>query len=160
MHIMRSSAFEFTWHVMFADNLVQLESVIGLVRNTKHVVLLATEQVLLRPWCICELVTAVGHKIPITVVKVGDAPLPDIQRLQEGLDLLLTFKCKCSFLYDNISLANFRLTKTICACTLRQTLAKFSATIISRSSMFCICSKKFSHCHSRSSVYQARKARW
>jgi len=65
------------------------------------VVLLVTEQVLLRPWCICELVTAVSHNIPITVVKVTEGTLPDLKRLKEGLDLLLTFKYARKIFSDN-----------------------------------------------------------
>ena len=55
-----------------SDDLRDLTLLFEHVRESSCVVLLQSEAVLARPWCLAELVTAVDHHVPIVAVSVSD----------------------------------------------------------------------------------------
>jgi len=64
-----------------SEDLTNLETLQEHVRNSHNLVLLLTKCVLVRPWCIVEIVTAVNHGIPVLPVQVmkagGEFKFPD-----------------------------------------------------------------------------------
>eukprot|EP00427_Karlodinium_veneficum_P067068 CAMPEP_0169317752 /NCGR_PEP_ID=MMETSP1017-20121227/6888_1 /TAXON_ID=342587 /ORGANISM="Karlodinium micrum, Strain CCMP2283" /LENGTH=471 /DNA_ID=CAMNT_0009411917 /DNA_START=1 /DNA_END=1413 /DNA_ORIENTATION=- len=53
-----------------SEDLSDLEQLKEHVKQSHNIVLLLTREVLLRPWCLVEIVTAVQHRIPVKLVTV------------------------------------------------------------------------------------------
>jgi len=53
-----------------SDNLQNLGELVALVKQSDTLVLLLTENVLTRPWCLVELYTALKHAVPVVTVEI------------------------------------------------------------------------------------------
>jgi hypothetical protein len=69
-----------------SDNLTDLRNLLDDVEQSDVILLLYTEGVLSRPWCLLELDTAVKAKVPIIVVKVNNAFAGDTDGIASLLD--------------------------------------------------------------------------
>ena len=67
-----------------SDNLVDLHSVVPVVAKSKHVMVLITKSIIFRPWCLCEIHTALVHGIPLTLVQINqEEELPSEQKYRD-----------------------------------------------------------------------------
>eukprot|EP01047_Picozoa_sp_COSAG01_P013587 COSAG01_NODE_643_length_14566_cov_31.994194_4_plen_476_part_00 len=69
-----------------SDNLSDLRNLLQCVIESDAVMLLYTDGVLSRPWCLLELYTAAKHNVPIIVVRVDNTFAGDISKISNILD--------------------------------------------------------------------------
>jgi hypothetical protein len=69
-----------------ADNLTDLRELLTHVENSDAVVLLYTQALLSRPWCLLELQAAVTHKVPIILLRVANAFAGDPEQIESILN--------------------------------------------------------------------------
>ena len=69
-----------------SDNLADLRSLKTSVMESDALVLLNTENVLSRPWCLVELNTALEHSVPIIVLHVENSYSSDQEAMMAALD--------------------------------------------------------------------------
>lgn len=73
LELVRAMRCEDTAVFLDSDNLLDLRELKSHVVNSDCVVLLLTETVLSRPWCLAELAIAAEHQVPVIVVRVINA---------------------------------------------------------------------------------------
>jgi hypothetical protein len=76
-----------------SDNLVDLNSVVPIVARSKHLVVVFTRELIFRPWCLCEIHTALSRAMPITMLDVhaangGGVSLPTESEFSDYVDYL------------------------------------------------------------------------
>ena len=69
-----------------SDNLTDLRNLLECVEQSDAILLLYTQGVLSRPWCLLELSTAVKAKVPIFVIKINNAFAGDTDGIATVLD--------------------------------------------------------------------------
>ena len=74
-----------------SDDLLDLRLLLDAVMNSEAVLLVQTQEVLLRPYCLAELYTAITHSIPVVCVCVrgGGYNNADATNILTFLDLSL-----------------------------------------------------------------------
>ena len=74
-----------------SDNLTDLRVLLDNVKNSDALVLLYTQDVLSRPWCILELVTAAKYSVPIVIVQIQNKTSGDPAAISDVVEDLQAY---------------------------------------------------------------------
>eukprot|EP01047_Picozoa_sp_COSAG01_P016086 COSAG01_NODE_816_length_13389_cov_7.068849_5_plen_393_part_00 len=77
-----------------ADNLSDLRDLLGCVRNSDALVMMVTDGVLSRPWCLAELATAAEAGVPIVMLQIDNAFRCTPAKIQDTLANLPQYLAK------------------------------------------------------------------
>lgn len=77
-----------------ADNLTDLRELLNCVKTSDALILMYTNAILSRPWCLLEVATAVENDVPIIVMRVANAFAGNIDEIPTILDDLSGYLAK------------------------------------------------------------------